>query len=305
MPEVAALEFSSGTRARMTAAIDDIAHALLEPPSPADNDDLLEVGLYGGNPGFALFYAYLDRAAPKAKWRRAGLRHLERAIARVPEASQRPFFSYGFAGCGWAVQHLAGWFADVGADGLVEVDAALTMVVEEAQTVTYDLQYGLVGFGLYALERLPSPSAQRLLAAVVERLARTVLPGRVGLTWRSVNAVWIESPLLRELDRGMYLPDVMNGVAGICGLLAGAIRAGVATRTARRLLEGALTWIWSKRGLYREPRHAASWSGGGLGIATVAFIAAVTLVSAWITAVALDRYRRVAHPVGTTTPVTN
>jgi len=59
-------------------------------------------------------------------------------------------------------------------------------------------------------------------------------------------------------------------------LLAGAIRAGVATRTARRLLEGALTWIWSKRGLYREPRHAASWSGGGLGIATVAFIAAHT-----------------------------
>jgi hypothetical protein len=172
------------------------------------------------------------------------------------------------------VQHLAGWFVEAGDDVLDQIDAVLTMLVEEAQTVTYDLQYGLVGHGVYAVERLPAPGGIRLLEAVIARLSRTAVPGRVGLTWRSVDAVWIESPMLAALAKGLYWPDVMNGVAGVCGLLGAAIRARVATRTARRLLEGALSWCWSKRGLYRDPRHIPSWSGGALGIATVAFFAA-------------------------------
>lgn len=282
MPEVAALEFSPQVRAKMTAAIEDIAAALIAPPPPADGDPLLEVALYGGNPGFALFFAYLDRVAPKAKWRRAGHKHLDRAVARVPEASGRPFFSYGFPGTAWAVQHLSGWFIDASDDVLEAVDEALITIVEEAQTVTYDLQYGLVGYGLYALERQSAPLAKRLLESVVKRLADTALPGRVGTTWRSVAAEWIESPLRRELVQGLYWPDVMNGVAGICGLLAGAIRAGVATKTARRLLDGALTWVWSKRGMYREQRFSASLANGGLGIAAVAYHAARTTGSdAW------------------------
>jgi hypothetical protein len=113
-----------------------------------------------------------------------------------------------------------------------------------------------------------------LLESVIARLARTATPGRVGLTWLSVNAAWIESPLLHELGKGLYWPDVMNGVAGICGLLGAAVRAGVATRTARRLIDGALAWSWSKRSLYRDPRYIPAWSGGALGIATVSFFAA-------------------------------
>src|SRR4051812_39588709 len=220
----------------MAAAIADIADALDQPPPPYDGDRLLEMGLAGGNVGYALFHAYLDRVAPTARLKRVGQRHLRAGLKRIPAGSNRPFFSYGFSGAGWTFQHLGGWFSDIGTDVLDDIDEALTMIVEQAQTVTYDMQYGMVGFGTYALERLPRPGARKLLEAIVRRLSRTAERGTVGLTWRCVNAVWIESPMLAALERGLYWSPVYNGVAGIAGLLGGVVAAGIARREAKRLL---------------------------------------------------------------------
>src|ERR1041385_7578848 len=166
----AKLELSPATRAATASAVDDIAAVLAHPPPPDDGDELLALSVFGYDAGYALFYAYLDRLQPRAQWKRLGNRHPARAIARGPDASDRPFFAYGFSGTGWAVQHLAGWFVNVDDDTLSDVDDVLTMLVEQAPTVSLDLQHGLVGFGLYALERLPTASARRLLEAVIDRL---------------------------------------------------------------------------------------------------------------------------------------
>ena len=258
------------------AIIDDVARSIVRVAPPYDGDLSVITSLLTREPGLAVFYAYLDRVQPKLAWRRTGVRHLERAIARVPEQSYKPFFSYGFSGTAWAVQHLAGWFVDVPDDMNDDVDAALLKLVEEAPTLSYDLQYGLVGFGIYALERLPKPTARAILERIIERLARDAEPRGGGLAWRTVNADWVVGEGVAErLARGVYDVDVYNGAAGVVGLLGAAIHHGVAAARARRLLEGALTWIWStrKRGLFAS-RRQLSWSRGSLGIAAVTFVAA-------------------------------
>ena len=85
------------------AAVDDIAQALRRPPPPADRDNRARAGLLAREPGFAVFYSYLDRAASRPTWRALASRYLDRAIACVPSISAKPFFSHGFSGTAWAV----------------------------------------------------------------------------------------------------------------------------------------------------------------------------------------------------------
>ena len=276
MPVVTAAPLSAGLTATARQIVDDVARAIVRVAPPFDGDLSVVTSLLTREPGLAVFYAYLDRVQPKLQWRRNGLRHLERAIARVPEQSYKPFFSYGFSGTAWAVQHLTGWFVDAPDEMNADIDDALATLVEEAPTLSYDLQYGLVGFGIYAVERLPHPAARPLLERIIERLGRTAEPRGGGLAWRTVNADWVVGQGVAErLAKGVYATDVFNGAAGVVGLLGAAIHHGIAVKRARRLLDGALTWMWSTRrgGLFPAKRQLA-WAQGSLGIAAVVFNAA-------------------------------
>jgi lantibiotic biosynthesis protein len=264
------LGLSSATRARMLDAITDIAKVLERPPDPYDGDKLLRASLLSGHAGYAVTLAYLDRWAPSARWRRIAARHLESAMDVVPEIARRPFFSYGFTGTGWAVQHLARWFIEVPDDALDDIDLAVLALVEDAVTISFDLQHGLVGFGLYALERLPSPIGKRMLVAIIDRLARMAESRpRGGLAWRVINAAWTEGPGALS-TKTIYEPGILNGAAGVVGVLGGAIAAGIEPTAAKRLLDGAATWTWS------QLRHVSrtSWTNGALGIAAVTLAAA-------------------------------
>jgi hypothetical protein len=266
-----ALALSPRTRDRLEEIVGDIAVGLQRPPKPFDGDTLAQIGLFGGWSGLALFYAYLDRVRPDPRWRRIGRRFIDKSVALVPQCSDRPFFAYGFSGTAWAIQHLAGWFLEPEADALVEIDEGLRLLVEDAAVVSVDLQYGLAGFGTYALERLPEPGAARLLSAIVRRLARMAEHHARGVTWKVVNAKWVETHLLPSLYRGVYWPNVHNGVAGVVGVLGGAIRAGIEVELAEPLLDGAFAWLRSKR---RMTAGSAGWANGALGIACVAYAAA-------------------------------
>ena len=84
-----------------------------------------------------------SRAAMEAS--REALRHAIAAVARQPLG---PGLMQGFTGVAWTIAHLA----DSAAPGAA--DAALTdMLRRDAWRGTYDLVGGLVGMGIYALER--------------------------------------------------------------------------------------------------------------------------------------------------------
>ena len=91
----------------------------------------------------------------------------------------------GASGAGWALAHISDQGA---ADEILEaVDAALVGLLDvERWTADYDLIGGLVGYGVYFLERVansPAPAARRGLARVVDHLLAASERSEDGLAW--------------------------------------------------------------------------------------------------------------------------
>jgi lantibiotic biosynthesis protein len=144
-------------------------------------------------------------------------------------------------------------------DPLAEIDAALLRYLDHSPwTADFDLIRGLAGFGVYALERLPRPSAVACLTKIVDRLAETAEHGPQGTTWHTAPE------LLPDWQRkifpgGYYNLGVAHGVPAVVAMLgataAAAGRVGAAgdpaaaalAGRARSLAEGALRWLLAQQ----------------------------------------------------------
>jgi hypothetical protein len=84
---------------------------------------------------------------------------LDSASEAVATQPLPPDLYQGFTGIAWAVEHLRG--TDVAEeDPLTELDEALAGLLRTRPwQYHHDLVSGLVGLGVYALERLPRPGA--------------------------------------------------------------------------------------------------------------------------------------------------
>ncbi|HEV7517309.1 MAG TPA: lanthionine synthetase LanC family protein, partial [Thermoanaerobaculia bacterium] len=169
------------------AAVDDIAAELAAAPpgeAPAAGRDL---SLAGGQAGRALFFAYLDAARPDLGHDEAAMTCLERAIAGTAELPASSGLYSGFAGVAWVLEHLQGRLFDAeGEDPGEEIATVLREHLERSPwRGDYDLISGLVGFGVYALERRPRPGGRECLEEIVARLAETAERRPEGVTWHS------------------------------------------------------------------------------------------------------------------------
>src|SRR5258706_2608877 len=129
-------------------------------------------GLAGGESGLALFFSYLDQAQPEQGYDELAMELLERTISATAKNPLMPSLYSGFSGVAWTMEHLAGrlYEDEGGEDAGEEVTAAL---VEHVALTPwqghYDLISGLVGFGVFALERVPRPGGEECLRRVVAR----------------------------------------------------------------------------------------------------------------------------------------
>jgi hypothetical protein len=166
----------------------------------------------------------------------------------------------GFPGVAWTAEHLGRRFEPAGEqeepegkeigedeDPNAEIDQALGEALARSPwNDQYDLISGLVGLGVYAVERYPRPSGVRCLEAVVDRLDETA-------EHRAGEATWFTPPEMlppETRDRtphGYYNLGVAHGVPGVIALLGDACRLGVRVERARPLLEGAVRWLLGQR----------------------------------------------------------
>lgn len=237
----------------------------------AADASLFNPTLAGGAAGAALFFAY--RAGRGGGAGAAGdsdaaailLERCTEALATMPLA---PDLYGGFSGVAWTAEHLYGpRFAsaatpevaeDDAEDPLAEIDAALVRYLDRSPwTADYDLIRGLAGFGVYALERLPRPSAIACLTRIVDRLAETAEHGPQGTTWHTAPELlpdWQRA----TFPRGYYNLGVAHGVPGVIAMLAAAAAAGrlgaagdpaaaALGGRARSLGEGAVRWLLAQQ----------------------------------------------------------
>jgi len=297
---------ASALRARAT--LDAIAVALREPlpayTSPGASEILqatANVCVAGGSAGIALFYRYLAEATaddPSAeRYTERATFHLDRAMDAVGTVSMAPALYGGFTGIAWTLQHFQSAASEDNAtpsktsndDPLEEIDEALTSFLEDATSIAaFDLTDGLVGLGVYALERMPRPSARKLLRSVVDRLsalAEKVTPG----------AAWPTPPItpggVPPLP-GRYNLGLAHGQPGVIAFLSQTwlLEPDLRLRT-EGLLSRAVAFLLTQQGQTRDgkrfplscgadaPTVAArcAWCYGDLGIATALLLAGRSL----------------------------
>jgi hypothetical protein len=217
---------------------------------------------------YAILRTYLDSddAIPDRDDRGGGA--LVEAIEGLAEQGANPSLYGGAARIGWTVAHHAsGNEADAVCDA---IDAALVRHLE-GWIGDYDLISGLVGFGVYAVER-GEPGAG-VAAAVVTGLERYREHG------------WLTPPELLPEHQRLRAPDgyvnlgLAHGIPGVLAVLAQFCRCGFERERSRVLLESAL-----RRLLDSSPRLAGgrfvawqpsayppsarlAWCYGDLGVA--------------------------------------
>jgi lantibiotic modifying enzyme len=214
---------------------------------PAGGWDV-DYSLADGRAGAALFHAYLGEALDDDGARETAVRLLEAALDAAFDRPRSASLYQGFTGVAWALAHLTGRLIDAGEEDPNEaVDQALIELLSTRPwPAEYDLIAGLVGIGVYAVERLPRLSARACLEAVVDRLAELAEGRDEGVTWWTAPARLPEWQRARN-PRGYCNLGVAHGVPGVIGLLGKACAAKVAEATARPLLAGAVAWLLAQR----------------------------------------------------------
>jgi lantibiotic biosynthesis protein len=249
----------------------------------------LDPSLSGGSAGLAILYAYLSRTRGGRRYEQPAFRFLREAGDAVESVTMFPWLYSGFSGIAWAMAHVEGMLATSAERHSTEdVDEALKdFVSRPGWKADYDLVGGLVGLGVYALERLPAPRAASCLEGIVDRLEELAERRDGGTTWHTRPAL-LPPHQRKEAPRGYYNVGLAHGVPGVIAILGAAWAAGVRRRAARRLLEGAVRWVLRQDVEHRgatsfpawvipgRPAEAcrSAWCYGSPGVATALFWAA-------------------------------
>lgn len=269
--------FAGQEAARIRAIVEAIARDTADGPFAPERNvpaELATVWQFGleGLAGQSLFHGYLalDRQADPD----AALALLDRATDAAGALAMPPSLYFGFAGIGWVSAHFSGRLYDETQDNHREVDRALHTAVD-AYRESYELLDGLVGIGVYGLERAPA-----LAAAVVDRLAELAEPSPDGAAFFTPAAL-LDAAYRSDAQHGLYNLGMAQGAAGVIGFLGAACAAGLA---ARPLLDDAIHWLLEREVDGHFPntyvpgqRRADSrlgWCHGDLAVATAVHVAA-------------------------------
>jgi lantibiotic biosynthesis protein len=212
--------------------------------------DPLDVTLANGAPGQAIFHAYWGRAASDSAHLARAEEMLDQTVDGVSSVPAPAALYRGLTGIGWVVEHLRGGLRRLDADETnEEIDDLLgELLLRSPWPDEFDLVDGLIGFGVYALERLPHPAAVVCLERIVDRLAETAVTQPEGLAWWT-DPIWFlrEGMSREELPKGYYDLGSAHGNAGVIACLGRICAAGVAVEKARPLLDGAVEWLLAQR----------------------------------------------------------
>lgn len=236
---------------RAREAVHDIAQDLAR-RGPAFIDELPSArrpSVAGGAPGIGLFFAYLAEVTGDEEHADRAVEFLDRGVEAVATALSTPSLYTGFPGVGWVSEHLTGrlFEPDEEDDGNAEIDQALLTYLELSPwNRDYDLIQGLVGLGVYALERLHRPTGRTCLERVVAQLSDLARERPDGIAWHTSPDLLPEHQR-RNFPEGYENVGVAHGIPGVLPVLAGAVSADVSPERSVAMLEGAVEFLLNHR----------------------------------------------------------
>ncbi len=254
---------------------------------PEEASGIRSVSLASGRAGVALFHAYYERWRPVSEHPSQAARFLNEAVDLMAAKTMNASLFCGFTGLAWTMEQLTKlWGQQPEEDPNEDVDEVLLQYLEHgAAHGPYDLIDGVVGIGVYALERLPRPLARRILTCTLDRLEERSLPQQVG---RAIPSG--VPPSRRYGDTApeeYYNLGLSHGNPGVVALLGLMVRHDIEPDRANRLLADIVEWLLSKRlaesvpsvfsdfdGPELEPKPArTAWCYGDPGVAAALLLA--------------------------------
>ncbi len=204
-----------------------------------------------GHAGIALFFGYLAAAFNDERAASLADEHLEKAVDGLSEQVPPAGFFLGPTGVAWTNQHLEELLS--GASPAPDMSEDLDAWIAETVRSTpwrgdYDLVFGLVGLGCYALDHPDRHFAAEILEEIVCRLSELALERGGRITWWTSPAE-LTPPLVTQYPDGCYNLGLAHGIAGVIGMLGRAVGAGFGSEAARRLLYGAVASLLVHRRL--------------------------------------------------------
>jgi hypothetical protein len=250
-----------------------------------------DLSLSAGLSGFLLLEFALYRRSPTTQ-RHVRLQLLFEHIAEVIEhVPQQPGLWTGLMGPLYVFEYIrrnapdllpaeAGEFVDAMDDDLLAATA------QPAHRLHYDLIMGLVGFGAYAIMRSDRSAGARLYAAVEQALLTRATERGQGLTW--ITPSLFAGVGMRGAEDLVDF-GVAHGVAGVIGLVAGAMRVGIHTARSAELLQKAIIDLrrfalppemastFPNASTERSSSSRLAWCYGDMGLGCALLLAAEAL----------------------------
>lgn len=227
-------------RERVIHSIAEIAAALRE---PLGADAPVSVLM-----GRSLFFLHHGLATGADKDIATAVTFVEAAAAALATKPLSAALYGGVAGVAWLLSHgerlgVSGWGFD-----LTELDALLLdhLRAEDGRPQHFDLVSGVVGLGVYFLERAAQAAGDDGVHLAVQRLEASAARETTGATW--LAAPRFVGPTARsEYPQGRYDLGLAHGTAGVTAFLALAVAAGVAPAGTPTLLAESVRWLQSTR----------------------------------------------------------
>jgi hypothetical protein len=252
---------------------------------------LAKGSLADGDAGVALLFAYASLHEQSAKLAGTAECLLESSMEALASGPRGLGLFESFAGLGFAIEHLHERVLTVDPEVNDALDEAVLEVLR-AEARPYDLAKGLVGYGLYALERAPRGASLECLEKIVAALASQARRQGDGCAWFT-PAEGLSVPMRSAYPAGLYDLGVPHGTPGVIGFLGRASAKKIPG--AASLLDQAVRWVLARKepdahgafprcvaeGALRRVKNGRTWCYGDPGVGLSLLVASKAAAGDW------------------------
>lgn len=195
-------------------------------------------GLLNGRAGITLLFAYMAKTFPGGEFEALTHKHLEELRGILSRKGLSHSLSTGKAGIAFVFQHLRNIGLIDRSEGLDldEIDALLSLGADRDHRIgNWDPLHGLVGLGIYFLERYKETKQKQHLEKIVDHLAALS-------TEEKGCFVWLSSRSEQETKQA-YNFGMAHGLPGLLSFLAQVYELGIKQEVIGALIPSCIDFI--------------------------------------------------------------
>lgn len=217
-----------------------------------NGQQIRDYGLLDGKAGITLLFAYLTKAYPENEvYEDITCGYLEELSRALSEEELPHTMSSGITGIAFVFQHLRNMgLIDSSEDqNLAALDDAISTYAEQLfKAGNWDPLHGLIGLGIYFIERNKETGEQKYLERIVDQLNELS---------RSENGkkVWI-TPGYKDFTKDNYNFGIAHGMPGVLSFLAQVYALGIRKEAIKELIESCLAYLLPYRNENNESHYS-------------------------------------------------